>query len=201
MRTAICDDSRNDAEHLKAGLEKIWPDTEIDIYDSAEAVLAAMEEQEACNLIFLDIYMEGMDGIQAAKILRERWPDTEVVLISTSREYGPEAFELNALYYLVKPYKEELLKEIRDRYRRKHAAGVVIYNSAVRQKQEIPYHRIMYIESARNDLYIHLINGTEIRIRHSLQDFMKDLDGRFLQVNRGVAVNMDEVEKMNPDSC
>lgn len=201
MRIAVCDDSRIDAEHLKAGLEKTWPDTKVDIYNSAEAVLDAIEGQEDCNLIFLDIYMEGMNGIQAAEILKKRWPDTEVVFISTSREFGPEAFELNALYYLVKPYKEELLEEIRDRYRRKHAEGVVIYNSAARQKQEIPYHRILYIESARNDLYIHLINGAEIRIRHSLQNFMKELDGRFLQVNRGVTVNMDEVEKMNPDSC
>lgn len=201
MRIAICDDSRNDAEHLQAGLEKVWPDIEVEIYDSAESLIDAMESREVCSLLFLDIYLGGMNGIQAAEILRERWPDLEIVLISTSREFGPEAYELNALYYLVKPYNEELLEKIRERYRGKHASGVTIYNSASRQKQVVPYHRIMYIESARNDLYIHLINGAEIRIRHSLQDFMKELDGRFLQINRGVTVNMDEVEKMNPDSC
>lgn len=163
MRIAVCDDSREDAVHLKSGLEKIWPDAQIDIYDGAGEVLAAMEGEKACDLVFFDICLDGMSGIQAAGILRKSWPDTECVFISTSREYGPEAYELNALYYLVKPYKEELLEEIRNRYRKKHVAGVMIYNSIARQKQEVPFHSITYVESARNDLYIHLTGGPKSR--------------------------------------
>lgn len=200
MNIAICDDDSYDAEQLKNVLAEVWPESETDIYDSAESLLNCMGEKEYA-LLFLDIYIKETDGIQIGRMIREKWPDQEIVLVSTSREFGPEAYELSALYYLVKPYDSELVTEVRGRYRKKHAAGVLVYNSASRRRREIPYNRITYVESVRNDLYIHLQNGSEVKMRQSMQDFMNELDDRFLRINRGVIVNMDAVEKMKPDSC
>ncbi len=200
MNVAICDGNCYDAEQLKNVLAKVWPESKTDIYDSAERLLKCMEEK-VYALLFLDIYTEDTDGIRTGRIIRGKWPEQEIVFVSTSREFGPEAYELDALYYLVKPYDPELMAEVRSRYRKKHAAGVSIYHSASKRRQEIPYHRITYVESARNDLYIHLTNGSEVKMRQSLQDFMNELDERFLRINRGVIVNMDAVEKMKPDSC
>ena len=46
-----------------------------------------------------------------------------------------------------------------------------------------------------------MISEAVLKVRGSLQDFQKQLDDRFLRINRGVIVNMEAVEKMNTDSC
>ena len=91
----------------------------------------------------------------------------ELVFVSNSREFGPEAFELNALYYFVKPYEKEMLREIKKRLQNKQVSKVEIYDSKSRQKQEIPYQKITYIESVHNYLHIHLTTGkSEEVFRH-----------------------------------
>lgn len=201
MRIAICDDDREDIKALKESLEGIWPEAEIDGYEDGERLIEAQGPEGIYDLIFLDIFLEKSDGISIGRKIKETWPDVELVFISSSKEFGAEAFEINALFYLVKPHRSELLLEIKNRFRKKHVSSVTIYDAGSRQNQDIPYHRITYIESLHNYLYIHLVTGMTVRTRASVSEFMERLDERFLRINRGVIVNMEAVEKMNLDSC
>lgn len=201
MRVAICDDDRKDARSLKESLEDIWSGVKIDEYEDGNRLIEVQEAEGSYDLIFLDIFMKESNGICIGRKIKERWPDTELVLISSSKEFGAEAFEMNALFYLVKPHKRELLQEIKSRFQKKHVSKVTIYDSASRQNQDIPYHRITYIESLHNYLYIHLVTGMTVKTRSGVTEFMERLDERFLRINRGVIVNMEAVEKMNLDSC
>lgn len=156
---------------------------------------------EAYGLIFLDIFMEETDGLEIGGEIRRRFPETELVFVSVSREFGPEAIDLDALYYLVKPYRRGLLFKIKKRFNRIHMPQLEVYDADIRQNQKIPYRRIVYIESIHNYLYIHLATEAVVRVRGSLQEVMKNLDERFLRINRGVIVNMEAVDRMNTDSC
>ncbi|MGI6007531.1 MAG: LytR/AlgR family response regulator transcription factor [Ruminococcus sp.] len=201
MDIAICDDNKEERKELRNMLEKIWKDVRITEGSDGQDLLNLLEAGETYDLVFLDIFMDRVGGMEAGRIIRSRYPRIEVVLVSVSREFGPEAFELNAFYYLVKPYQEKLLRKVKERFQKINDSRIEVYDVNSRQKQRIPYRKITYIESMRNYLYVHMDAGPAVKLRESLQSFMERLDERFLKINRGVIVNMEAVEKMDADSC
>ncbi len=204
MKIAICDDNKEDCKKLKEDLITVWNEKEIDEYYNGQSLIYRIEDGENYDVIFLDIFLEETDGIKLGRRIQQIYRGggkPELVFVSNSREFGPEAFELNALYYFVKPYEKEMLREIKKRLQNKQVSKVEIYDSKSRQKQEIPYQKITYIESVHNYLHIHLTTGMTVKVRGSLQTFAENLDERFLRINRGIIVNMEAVEKMNLDSC
>lgn len=201
MNIAICGDNREEREELRILLEKVWKNACISESEDGRELIERMEAGEVYELVFLDIFMNQVGGLEAGKIIRSRYPRTEVVLVSVSREFGPEAFDLNAFYYLVKPYQEKQIWKLQERFRKVYGPLIEVHDVNTRQKQKIPYHKITYIESMHNYLFIHTVSGIPVKIRESLRNFMENLDERFLKVNRGIIVNMEAVERMNTDSC
>lgn len=197
----VCDDVKLDRDILVKGIKEVWQDVSVEETSGAGETLEKLEQFSDYDFIFLDIYMDGMNGIELGRKIRENYSEIKLVFISDSRDFGPEAFELQAVHYLLKPYRKELLEEIRDRYSGVTEATIRIYDSAVKQEKEILCSQIAYIESAHNYVYIHLVSSVELKVRISMQSLEENLDERFLRINRGVIVNMDIVEKMNSDSC
>ena len=68
MKIAVCDDSREDRGGLRELLEACGYDFEIREYGSGEELYADMGYVRECGIVFLDINMEGMDGLEAAGI-------------------------------------------------------------------------------------------------------------------------------------
>lgn len=200
-RMIVCDDVKSEREELVRGIKATWLDAVIDEAASGQEVLWKLEKDPDYDFVFLDIYMDGMDGIETGRKIRESYPDVRLVFISSSREFGPEAFELNAVYYLVKPYRMELLAEIRNRCSPQDEREILLYDVGSRQEQRILCRKIDYIESAHNYMFVHLVTGTELKVRKSMQEIESELGERFLRINRGIIVNMDAVDRMNYDSC
>ena len=99
MKIAVCDDNEKERSQLSELLEVVWPDAQVFLFGDGEEILSQIRTGKSYDLVFLDIFMEKVGGIEAGKQIRELYPETEVVLVSVSREFGPEAFELNAFYY------------------------------------------------------------------------------------------------------
>lgn len=202
MNIAVCDDEREDREELCRDLKEIWGSAKIEAFENGMDVMRKIRQGSYFDLIFLDIIMEQGNGIMTGKEIRKFFPEIELVYISNSREFGPEIYELNALHYLVKPYTREKLEEVKSRFMKrceKRKRAVIHLNRE--KQQDIPMHMIIYIESSHNNLLIHLITGSEVKIRGSICGFMEHLDERFLRINRGVIVNMESIERMGADSC
>lgn len=200
MRILVCDDVKDDREILVQNIKAVWPEADVEEASDGGEVIDKIRKGQVFDLIFLDIYMDRLDGIKTGKWIYENFPRICLVFVSESREFGPELFEINALHYLMKPCGQKELREVRRRFeeREKRDAVVRIEN---RDGDEIPFQMITYIESVHNNLEIHLLSGGIITVRNSLQNFMEKLDDRFLRINRGIVVNMDAVDKMNTDSC
>lgn len=201
IKIAVCDDMEADREKLRMDLCKIWENAKIEMFQTGNSVLQEIRKGNLFQIVFLDIYLEDRDGIEIGKAIHNDFPMIDLVFVTSSREFGPEAFEINALHYLVKPYKFESLLDIKGRYEQKKARKAVIRAGRGQQEEEIPYQMISYVESVHNYLLFHLITGAELKIRGSLQEIMDRLDDRFLRINRGIVVNMEAIEKMNTDSC
>ena len=96
MKIAVCDDSREDRGALRALLEACGHDFEIREYGSGEELYADMGYVRECGIVFLDINMEGMDGLEAAGRIKAECPKVHIVLVTAYVNYALEGYwELN----------------------------------------------------------------------------------------------------------
>ena len=113
MRIAVVDDLETERAQLKTRLARqlCLCGAEVLEFESGESFLAAEKEQRF-TAAFLDIYMHGMSGMDAAKELRKTDADCLLVFTTTSTDHALEGFQVRALHYLVKPFSEEELSAL-----------------------------------------------------------------------------------------
>jgi DNA-binding LytR/AlgR family response regulator len=135
-RALIADDERLMREQLRARLLEVWPELEIvaEAKNGLEAV--ALTEQHHPDIVFLDIRMPGLTGVDAARQIAQLptsddaqgWPGCEIVFITAYDQYAVQAFEQGVVDYVLKPAERERLmvtvQRIRQRMaeRAKHSA-------------------------------------------------------------------------------
>ena len=120
LRFAVVEDRLPDAQRLESLLRLAFGGGQplvCDHYESGDAFLAAFPSKEY-QVIFLDICMEGTNGIETARILRRADPDLLLVFVTSSPEYVWDAFPVHPFDYLLKPYREEKLFQLADELRR-----------------------------------------------------------------------------------
>lgn len=200
MKIAVCDDEKMERELLCQEIRKTWEDAEIFEFGRGCDILDLIRKGVYYDIVFLDILLSDTNGIEIGRRIRTFFPALTLVFVSNSRDFGPEAFEVNALHYLVKPCNQVQLAQVKKRYQCGRERKAVI-RLGKDQTQEIPCYMITYIESVHNNLLIHLFTGTTVKVRGSLCGFTEQVDDRFLRVNRGVLINMEAIEQMNTDSC
>lgn len=118
LRIALCDDEAADRQQLRVLLLQYLDEkslyAELDEYASGEALLAG--DPARYQLVFLDILMEGLSGMETAKALCQKNRQTQIVFSSTSQEFAAESYEVEAFYYLVKPLEREKLWWVLDKF-------------------------------------------------------------------------------------
>jgi len=131
----IADDERLLREQLRARLAEVWPELEVvgEAKNGTEAV--ELVEEHHPDLVFLDIRMPGMNGIEAARAIaqlpvddegampenRRPWRGAEIVFITAYDQYAIEAFEQGVVDYVLKPAERERLQVTIDRVRKRLA--------------------------------------------------------------------------------
>ena len=116
LRIAIVDDLPQDAERLQQALTAEGQ-TNIIRYESGDALLSAISPEQL-DALFLDICMEGTNGIDTARKLREQAPTLPIVFVTSSKEYVWQSFPVHPFDYLLKPYKEEKIRQLTAELRR-----------------------------------------------------------------------------------
>lgn len=100
MNIAVVDDEEIVREQIGGFIKKRNPDFNISAFATGEELLAA---GTGFDIIFLDIQMEGMGGIEAARTLRQSGVDAVIIFITEIKEFVFEAFDVSAFHYLLKP--------------------------------------------------------------------------------------------------
>jgi DNA-binding LytR/AlgR family response regulator len=108
VRALIVDDEPLLRTHLAHHLARLWPELEIagEARNGREAV--DLVEQLQPDVVFLDVHMPGMNGVEAARLMG---PDVQIVFVTAYEQYAVAAFEQGAIDYLVKPFDAERLGE------------------------------------------------------------------------------------------
>ena len=114
MRILCVDDEPLALQMLMISVRKAKPDAEVDGFEEPEDLLEEAEKN-GCDIAFLDIHMSGMDGVAAAKKLKEINPKMNIIFVTGYSEYAGEAMRLHASGYIMKPVnKQKVAAELED---------------------------------------------------------------------------------------
>lgn len=203
MRIAIVDDIAEERRLLHDRLEKSLNRhavyANIFEYESGEDYLAAARHQ-LFTVSFLDIYMNGITGIDTADELRTFDKKGLLIFTTTSADHALEGFRVRAMHYLVKPYSEkdiealtiEILSRVPkpDKYIDVKVNGIDI---------RLRLQDIAYAEHFSHMIHIHTADQKELATRQSFREFTKPLreDERFFLCSRGSIVNMEHAADLD----
>lgn len=208
MNIALVDDMPQDLKGFVAVLQDYAAinqlPLEVTTFTSAEAFLADYQPLKY-TVIFLDIYMDGITGIQAAEQIRRRDQDTILVFLTTSDEHRAEAFQYHAYDYVRKPVDAGQLFRVMDDILRRHTEWMEqrFSFSSNRREYSLPHGDIMYVQSAGHMVEVVDRNGRSYSARSTFAQVCEQLEGdkRFLLILRGILVNMDYITGITRDSC
>ena len=172
MNIAVVDDEEIIRQQIYGFIKKQEPDFNISDFNTGEELLAAGREYD---FIFLDIQMEGISGIEAARNLRQRKVDAVLVFITGIKEYVFEAFDVSAFHYLLKPIEEKKFMEVLGRAaeeveKRKGQKEQQIFIRTKNQGYTLNLSSILYIESRGKKVEIHTEDMEEIIEAYATMD-------------------------------
>lgn len=203
-KIVICEDSEIDREILKHVLKQYFEDinrkAEIVEYTSGDALLADVEEGYLdAEVLFLDIYMKGLNGMETAHKLRDIRSRVPIIFLTASPDFAIESYEVRAAGYLLKPFDEGKLRKLLSRILQTECKRRIAVK--VGRQHRYPYtDEILFIESNGHSAILHMKDGSAIVTIEKLGDLEKRIDeDRFLRCNQSYLVNMDYISDADTD--
>lgn len=201
IRVAIVDNEPLFATVLKKMstrlLEKTTYAFTIDTYQSAESLLAALSTS-AYDLFFLDILLDGMNGMELARKIKAKEANGKIVFITSSIDYAVESYEVSPLHYLVKPVTlvnlEEAFRRFFEVFCESESKGeTVLLKDTSNRTVAILISDIYFAEILETKITIHTTNGP-LYIKGRMDDLQKLLPPEhFFRCHRSFLVNFQQV--------
>lgn len=202
MRIAIIDDFAPERADIRSAIEKYCGERDFDCefseFDSAEALFDAFTPG-LFDAVFLDIYMSGVTGIEAAKRLYRLDPECAAALFTSSAAHTLAGYGVHAVGYILKPLRENIpslysaLDFITARLAKNRAAIDVETEFGV---QRLSFRNIVQMNSTGRFAVMRLYGKTvKLCGTYGLYAPLLLADARFLECYNKVIVNMDYIEK------
>ncbi|TPF83367.1 LytTR family transcriptional regulator [Bifidobacterium sp. UTCIF-36] len=173
----------------------------ISVFDDGEKIVE--KYTPTYDILLLDIEMKHMDGMAAARQIRERDDSVVIVFITAAPQYAINGYEVQALSYLLKPvpyfaFRQEIKRSI-DMVRRRADNAMLIDTGGKQMRVELS--DVLYIESIRHTIIIHTLGG-KLSVTGTLKDFEERLAGQsFFRSNSCYLVNMQHVVGVDGQDC
>ena len=207
MKIAIVDDEADCQAEMESLLKHFGAENglqmEITSFSGGEAFLDAAR-QERFDIVFMDIYMEGLDGMRAAVRLRKTDRQCVLIFLTSSEEHFPDAFSVHAFEYILKPLVPQRVYDIlRDALAILPPESRYIEVTSERKIVRLFLHTIVSAVADAHYLNIGLADGSVVRSRMTIRDFLRmaeDAPG-FISVNKGIVLNADYITQFEANCC
>ncbi len=203
LRIAICDDEQFYREKIRMLLERYFEKSdlqyELAAFASGEDFLKACENRVKYDIVFMDISMEELDGMQTAQQIRAFHSDTEIVFVTAFLDYALEGYKVNAIRYILKDMLDGAVVECMDAILQKRRAAQVKF-SFMEGERKMYTENILYVES-RKHKSVFFYMETEIvmyQIYEKLDTIEAKLSGcGFLRIHKSYLVNLKHIRKIS----
>ncbi|MCI8991794.1 MAG: response regulator transcription factor [Eubacterium sp.] len=194
---AICDDEKHMSDHIRTMASDFFRKKNREIhlrtFTSGEELL---NYNGQIDILFLDIQMKGMDGMEAARKLRASKFRGFLIFITVLKEMVFSSFEVQAYDYLVKPVDEKQFEKTMERlYVSMQNAGE---DSLLVQKgyegRIIPKDEIVFCEIIDRKIYLNLVSGEVVDYYERIEHLEEKLDHHFFRCHRSYLINLKHLK-------
>lgn len=203
MKIALVDDEQIYLDEMAGICREFAAENRLDIelseYSDGDGFLRSAEE---FSVVFMDIYMNGSDGVQTARKLRERDSSCILIFMTTSAEHMPEAFSCHAFEYIVKPFSPQRVKAVLgDAVQTLPSSDEFVELYSDRKTVRAALGDIVSAVTDAHYLEVSVSDGTELRCRMTMNQFIERTDERFILINQGIIVNADYITDIENNCC
>ena len=202
MQIGICDDQKEIREMMMDKVKAFYPTEHIQSYPSGQALLDALHLPD---ILFLDIQMPKMNGMETARELRKRNQQMIIIFVTVTQDYVFQSFDVGAFHYLVKPFDDAKFAEVlqnavkqfqeRERYRmhsKKELPSLMV--TAKGEHIIIPLENIVYAEVFNRKITIHTID-TDIEYYGKMKELEEKTGDDFFRSHRAYLINFHYIRK------
>lgn len=203
IRIAVCDD-RNDELSNTVSLIKDWLSAnnmaaELSSFSDGDSLISKARQTEF-DLIFLDIIMPLLNGIDTAREIRRENKSVKIVFLTSSEDFALDSYSVKAVDYCIKPASREKISEILQNCVAEidsRPAAIILKTQAGYQK--IFFHTIEYIEAQGKRVVINLISGESLVSTGCFSSICERLlsEPGFFKCHRSYLVNMENVSEFS----
>ena len=203
-RILIVEDTPAESDNLRAMLARYGAERGEQF--AVEVMANALEYDErrpAADLIFMDIDMPGMNGMEAAEALRERDEETLLIFVTNLAQYAVHGYAVDALDFIVKPVSYDDFELRMDRAMRqlRKRTGATVTLPTADGSRVIAVRDIVYVDILRHDLYYHVDGLAEpLRLRGSIKAAAEGLGADFARISSSCLINMAHVRLIRQGS-
>lgn len=201
MNIAICDDNPKIIGQIETLLLSFFEHDlnqfNYEAFLSGESLVDHLTKEESSFQIYLlDVEMKSLDGFEVARFIRERDQQAIIIFITSHVEWMPEAFEVNAFHYLIKPIDELKVKQVLTKAMEQLSLRKMILQFTIQKKVYTVYlGEVEYFESMKRKMIIHLKNGEEYEYYGTMREVIDKVSTQlFTQVHHSFVINLDYVQ-------
>ena len=214
MKLAICDDDKKIRELIEESVREVSGDMEIEVFADARGILAPGFD---ADILFLDIQMPGIDGMNAARMIRADGKKTVIVFVTALEEEVFKAFEVGAFNYIVKPFGKKRITEVikraieqadevryiekalTEKEDEKHSAHVITVRSGGSNRKVI-LSEIVYAEIFDRRIILHMKDRDNVDYNGRISELENIAGQDFFRVHRAYLINLAYVKSYDSKS-
>lgn len=206
MNIAIIEDEEVHKKLLITYLENWSKEKSINInisgFSSAESFLFEWEVNRGFDILFIDIQMKAMNGMEMAKKVREKDGSVSIVFTTGITDYLEEGYEVEAMHYLVKPIDEDKVRKCMDKVLGKSKVTKYILVHTKDELLKLDEKSITYIEARGHGTIIEVMDAEgsykSVQTIESISEFERVLDdSKFVKCHRSYICNIENVHHID----
>ena len=193
IHIAVCDDEK----HMSGQIRKMVSDffrkknmeADIRLFAGGEALLSYDGQ---IDILFLDIQMKGIDGVETAKKLRRRNFKGFLIFITVLKEMVFQSFEVQPYDYLVKPVEEQYFEKMMERLLAsiKNAREENLLVQKGYESRIVPIGDIVFCEIIDRKIYLHLVSSEVVDYYERIENLEKKLNHGFFRCHRSYLIHL-----------
>ena len=197
IRIAICDDEKHMSDHIRAMASDFFRkknrEIQLRTFLSGEELL---NYDGQIDILFLDIQMNGMDGLETARKLRAGKFRGFLIFITVLKEMVFQSFEVQAYDYLVKPVDEKQFGKTMERLyaSMQNASEDSLLVQQGYEGRIVPKDEIVFFEVIDRKIYLNLASGEIIDYYERIENLETKLDGHFFRCHRSYLINLKHLK-------
>ena len=198
-RFLVIEDEEEAGESLLAQLQRYFDDRGIDArIDWMRSAFDFLEFKQRWDLVFMDIALPGISGMEAAQLLREKDSETLLIFVTDLAQFAVKGYEVDALDFVVKPVNYQSLSMRLDRAMRILADKKEknVFLSTRFGARVFPVSALVYAEVRGHNLEYHLEDET-IVMRGTMAKLSDEMDSaQFIRISNSCLVNADRIRSI-----